>query len=198
MMSNIVVEFLKKNTNLIKKSQFQELYTIASPEMRVELTNFFLNAKINILPYMSFIPSYYAIGSEVITEITIPYNIKSIKTLAFDHYLNLEKIIIENGVKLIDSSAFENCISLNFIELGDNLEVINENAFLNCQDLKSIILPKSLKRLKYGVFRNCYQLKDIHYKGNKEDWARIDIDKENYRLFASKIHCLDGDYIYDN
>ena len=197
-MDNAVIEFLKKNAILIKESQFQELYSIASPDMRTELTDFFLNAKINILPYMSFIPSYYAMNSKLITEIVIPRNIKSIKDLAFDHCLSLEKIIIEDGVKLIDSSAFENCISLNFIKLGNNLEVINENAFLNCQDLKSITLPKSLKRLKYGVFRNCHQLKNIYYEGNKKDWTKIGIDKENYRLFASKIHCLDGDYIYDN
>ena len=92
-MNKAVIEFLKKNAILIKESQFQELYSIASPDMRTELTNFFLNAKINILPYISFIPSY-AMSSNLITEITIPYNIKSIKTLAFDHCLNLEKVII--------------------------------------------------------------------------------------------------------
>ena len=197
-MNKDIINYIKENSNLIKSYNFQALYIKCDLDSRPHLTEFFHNAKIDIFPYLFSIPAKFAKDLNIFTSINIPYNIKNIGIKAFEHCFFLENVNIDSGVNLIDMYVFENCISLKSIELGNSLEVIGANAFINCQELNTIKIPKTLKEIKYDIFKNCYSLKDIYYEGTIEEWKKININKRNDQLFTCTIHCIDGNYIYDN
>lgn len=196
-MNKAIISYIKENSDLIRSHNFQELYVKCDLDLRPHLTEFFHNAKIDVLPYLSFIPAKFAKDLDIFTFINIPYNIKSIGVQAFKHCQLLKNVIIDNAVYLIDVGAFEDCTSLKNIELGSNLETITNNAFGNCKNLKFIKFPKTLKNIKNNAFINCYSLKDIYYEGTIEEWKKININKRNDQLFTCTIHCIDGEYKYD-
>ena len=196
-MNKDIINYIRENLDLIKSYNFQELYIKCDFDLRPHLTEFFHNAKIDILLYLSSIPAKFAKDLDIFTFINIPYNIKSIGIQAFEHCFFLKSVNIDNGVNLIDMYAFENCTSLKNIELGNSLEVISANAFINCIELNTIKIPKTLKEIKCNIFKNCYSLKDIYYEGTIEEWKKININKGNDQLFTCAIHCIDGDYNYD-
>lgn len=174
-MNKYIINYIRENLDLIKSYNFQELYIKCDFDLRPHLTEFFHNAKIDILLYLSSIPAKFAKDLDIFTFINIPYNIKSIGIQAFGNCFFLKSVNIDNGVNLIDMYAFINCLKLNTIKL-----------------------PKTLKEIKHNIFENCINLKDIHYEGTIEEWKKININERNDQLFTCTIHCIDGDYNYDN
>ncbi len=100
---------------------------------------------------------------------------------------SLETIILEEGVETLGYAAFFDCRALKNIVLPDSLKSIGMNAFGNCPELESLVIPASVKNIdEYILFET--KVKDIYYKGTQEQWAEIDISKDNDILNAATIH----------
>lgn len=87
--------------------------------------------------------------------VTLPDNIKRIKSDVFFNRENLKRIKLPDGLKTIDASAFEDCIALESVTVPDSLTKIDPSAFSGCVSLKTVIAsetwkkahPKLLKRI---------------------------------------------------
>lgn len=80
--------------------------------------------------------------SSIITSISIPGTITTIKNGAFSGLINLKtlKYPDQNNIKTIGDNAFENCVSLESFSAGKHLEAISNSAFINCSSLESVYL----------------------------------------------------------
>lgn len=114
----------------------KNLKSITIPESIVEmgmenfafcsnLTNCFLKAKINVLPYLTFK------GCE-----------------------KLESIKLPEGITTIGDQAFSKCFKLSTVELPSTLESIGFLAFSECELLKNITLPPNLVSIGEYAFVN--------------------------------------------
>ena len=84
-------------------------------------------------------PLYYAdklyVDGGLVTEITIPSGVQTIKPNAFCGYVSLTKVTIPDSVTSIGSGAFRYCSSLASISIPDSVESIGSYAFSNCSNL---------------------------------------------------------------
>ena len=92
---------------------------------------------------------------------TIPSNITSIESNAFENNSILKKIIIPNSVEQIGSGAFSNCTSLEKIVIPNSVSEIRENAFCGCKSLQEVIIPSSVYEINSCLFSSCSSLKVI-------------------------------------
>ena len=82
--------------------------------------------------------------------------------------------------------------------IPESVSYIRYHAFSYCEKLKEIKLPNSLKIIEPHSFNSCTSLKDIYYNGTKEEWGKIEIDKNSeleWRV-GLIIHCNDGNINY--
>ena len=76
-----------------------------------------------------------------ITEITVPSDITSIGSSAFQNCRNLQTVTIGHGVERINVSAFTNCVSLTYMYLPNTINYIaNTNPFNGCSELTVVSL----------------------------------------------------------
>ena len=54
----------------------------------------------------------------------------------------------------------------------------DEKSFLGCKKLERITIPKTITEIKKDAFKDCVSLKEVFYEGNKEEWEKIKICKE--------------------
>lgn len=156
-------------------------------------TQFFYNElKVNPLDYMDYVPEVFFSHSPII-NFTIPDNIKSIKSRAFDKCRSLTTIEIPNSVidigegafqacttltsvmipdsvKIIGELAFEYCHSLERVEFGENsqLTTIGSFAYHKCQSLRTIEIPEGVVSIGDYAFADCTSLKSITFCENKQ------------------------------
>ena len=89
----------------------------------------------------------------------------------------------------LDYGAFHTCRKLKKVVLGSGITEIKSGVFGYCDGLEEIYIPSSVKKIagvytdvKYfwgHAFHHCSSLKIINYAGTEEEWAQIDIDKDN-------------------
>ena len=215
-----ILDFLRKNTQLLEEGNFDELYERAhfTPGLKISaLTTFLLEADIEPLDYLTSVPNYYMKEVKSITVTIIPDNVTSIGKKAFYGCTGLTSVTIGNSVTRIGGSAFENCISLASITIPNSVTFIGEDAFSNCISLTSITIPEGVTFISestfYGctgltsvvipgsvmvignfAFELCEGLKDIYYKGTKEEWNAINkIGYWDDGTGKYTVHCTDGD-----
>lgn len=103
-----VKRFLNDNKQLLESNNFDELYRkfqyVAA--INTPLTEILYQAGINPLEYMTKVPDFYASGSGIITEITIPGNITAIGSHAFEECISLKNVYISKSVTNIKYDAF--------------------------------------------------------------------------------------------
>ena len=215
-----ILDFLRKNTQLLEEGNFDELYerVYFTPGLKTSaLTAFLLEADIEPLDYLTSVPNHYMKGIKSITMTIIPDNVTSIGKYAFYNCTGLTSVTIGNSVTSIGGSAFENCISLTSVTIpdsvtsigdcafencssltsaviGNGVTSISESTFFDCTELTSVTIPESVTVIGSSAFGRCVGLKDIYYKGTKEQWHAI--KKVSYwddRTGKYTIHCADGD-----
>ena len=221
MISAEVKEFIEENIDLIEDNKWEEVYESIYPQLGLyhigEFTQIILEANINPLEYMDYIPYGYLYNSSDLENFTIPDHIKTIGDWAFRGCSGLMGIDIPNSVESIGDYAFQFCEGLTNIIIPDGVANIGWMAFCGCQELtnmvigngvteigsalfqdcialKSVTIPSSVVRISTNAFRGCRKLKNIHYLGTKEQWQKIDKRSRWIPRYSNKyIHCTDGD-----
>ena len=100
-----------------------------------------------------------------IFSITLPKSITQIDDEGFK-YSPFETITLPENLQSIGSSAFEGCTYLTSINFPEKLQTIGNNAFFECENLTSIIFPESLQAIGECAFYNCINLSSITLPGN--------------------------------
>ena len=108
-----------------------------------------------------------------LTELHIPDSVTVIEENAFIGCENLREIYLSASVKKIGRYAFSECSKLKAIVLPKNLEEIGPYAFSGCFSLVVVKMPSSRAKVDETVFMNC---KDIVFDW-PEDWAEKQLDK---------------------
>ena len=70
-------------------------------------------------------------------------------------------VTLPSNLKSIPSYAFQDCDLLSAIELPDSVTEIGSGAFLGCNSLTNVTLPSNLKSIPSYAFENCYSLSTI-------------------------------------
>ena len=214
-MNDYLKQYIKENLDLVDKEMYDELYSNCDKYDRADLTEFLLSCGIKPDEYMTRLPDYYLVESDIHSYHISP-TINVIESLAFGHCRELEIIYIPNSVTSIGNSAFSQCSSLTSITIGDSVTSIGdeaffccssltsitipdsvtsigEGAFFCCSSLTSITIPNSVTNIKREAFSNCARLNTISYKGTVEEWKHIDIASESFdNVLTSVVRCTDG------
>lgn len=169
------LSFIEKYKDLINSNSFEKLYDKVVIERGInnipKFTSLLLEANINPLNYMSYIPPYFLLKTYV-QNITIPSHIEKILHQSFYNCSNLEEIILPDSIKTIGMDAFCLCKNLKYIELNKNIQLIGHCAFKDISTNAKII-----------------------YKGTKEEFDKISIYNDSFE-YPAKISCLDGEIIF--
>ena len=120
-MDEQVKKFIEDNINLIEddtKESWEEIYENAclknEEHLKGKFTEVLLQAHINPLYKMNYIPNYFLSDSNI-EYFEIPPNIIKIEYWAFSNCKNLSKIIWPTSVKELGSSIFASCNKLKEI-----------------------------------------------------------------------------------
>ena len=96
-----------------------------------------------------------------LTEYTIPDNITSIGSGAFQECSKLTTITIPDSVTSIGRVAFWGCRSLTSITIPDSVTTIGDGLFWDCECLKSINIPDSVTSIGAAAFSYCTSLTSV-------------------------------------
>ena len=152
-MRDLTKVFIEQYISLITENKFEDLYRIALRESVVieDLTNSLLQADINPLEHMSYVPQeFFYKSTKSIDGFIIPNNIVDIRERAF-YETDLTEIIIPEGVQSIYTLAFA-----------------------RCKDLLFVTIPHSIDFIDRAVFTGCESLAEVRYNGTLEEWDKID------------------------
>ena len=120
-----------------------------------------LTATIILLPWTRLVILIILVQWGLISELKIPYGIKTIESSAFRKCRSLKSITIPNSVTEIETWAFEGCSSLTNITIPNSVTKIGDWAFEGCSSLTSITIPNSVTKIGSGAFRECSSLTSI-------------------------------------
>ena len=130
-----------------------------------------------------------------LTNITLPYGLKSIGYDAFLGCENLKNIILPNTVSSIGDEAFFGCKSLESIILPNKIKEIEEETFYGCSSLKSVNIPESVRTIGQSAFGLCNSLTDVYYAGSAAQWNTLNLSTYNEALTKANVHT--GAHIHD-
>lgn len=159
-------EFIENNIELIESDNFVEVYEElaydvgpgyeAQAQMVGEFTALMLEADIDPLPHLPYIPTAYLYGQNV-SYFGIPTHVDNIGNYAFQES-DLEEIVIPSNVSVIGIRAFCMCDSLKTVSIDDGCTIIGDYAFMDCENLEEIYIPKSVTTIMHNVFYGCDKL----------------------------------------
>lgn len=172
-MNSYAQKFIEKHIKLIDKDDFKTLYEESlqwedfyEGNFTPILTKTLLEANINPLEYLDYIPSYY-MYEEDITEFEIPEHIERIGDSAFEYCDKLTKITIPYNVSEVGNFVFSSCYNIVKLKI--------DNPFLKCG---------------VGAFEKFYSI--IEFGGTYEEWEHF---KERNALIdyieTNRLICVD-------
>lgn len=110
-------------------------------------------------------PTFYAhdlhINGELVTEVTIPQDITTIKYATFARCTSITKVVLHENVTAIGFYAFLTCTGINEIDLGC-VQMIDSAAFNGCYSLTRLTLPETLTEIKSGAFTAAEKILEIY------------------------------------
>lgn len=213
-------------------NQDENLLGLVIPASVTEIkSNFWFCSNLSVLKVAENNPAYKSIGNIIytkdgqtlvlaaraLTEATIPANVVTIGTGAFQTCEKLQKVTFEQGslLETIEKSAFGDCLELANISFPASLKSLGKTAFTNCRALTSVALPEGINTIFTGTFTNCMSLTEISlpstletietwtfgntklsivkYNGTKDDWKNIQKGNYNDDLDNAALICLGSD-----
>lgn len=99
-------------------------------------------------------------NNSTLTTFTLPENITTLNTGAFQSCTNLSQVTATN-LRSIGNSAFNSCANLQTVSLGNNLSYIGSSAFRYCTALSSIELGSNISYIGWSAFAYCSNLTDV-------------------------------------
>ena len=96
------------------------------------------------------------LDDELITELTIPDTIKTIKQYAFYKCTALTKLTIPDTVQTIKDYAFYGCTGLTNISIPDSVNFIGDYTFAECKNLGNVVIGgnSNLSTIGNNAFEN--------------------------------------------
>ena len=95
----------------------------------------------------------------MLQDVSIGKNVKSIGGYAFLNCYSLASITIPNGVTSISNHAFQYCYSLASITIPNGVTSISNNTFQYCNSLASITIPNGVTSISNNAFQYCYGMR---------------------------------------
>lgn len=102
----------------------------------------------------------YAFKSLPLNKITIPANVKEIRSFAFAES-KISELTLNEGLEIIGNSAFYCCNSLENIDFPDTVNQIGNYAFAGCENIKSIEIPPLVSEISDAAFASIYGIESI-------------------------------------
>ena len=103
-----VKKFIEEHIDLIEDNQWEEVYDKLKIDVRGEFTQIMLEASIDALKSLDYIPDGYLNNADI-TSFEVPKGIKRINDHAFFACRNLQEFIIPNSVEYIGAFVFGKC-----------------------------------------------------------------------------------------
>lgn len=97
----------------------------------------------------------------LLTDISLPDNLKTLPQKMFWLCTGLETIDIPDSVTYIQSEVFKGCSSLKNVKLPANLQSGGSTIFENCSSLENLVIPDKLVILGWRFCSNCENLKTV-------------------------------------
>lgn len=209
-MSPQVKKFIEENIEYINRAEFKLLYislnamwnsfssTAETSRQISEFTEVMLNAGIDPLDYLEWIPECYLYKSNTyIKNLSSNKKLNDIAANAF--YLNSVLETVNVNTEYVSRNAFCSCANLRSVRLQSTID-IELDAFGSCSALTEVELPKTLQHISIFAFDDCDNLKSIEFKGTVKDWLNVKLESNwagrSYELGTSviEIKCIDGIY----
>lgn len=184
-MTDRVKEFIERHIDKIENNEFFDLFETASTALPLyedvgDFTTCMLEANIDPLPHLPYIPTAYLYGQNV-SYFGIPTHVDNIGNFAFQES-DLEAIVIPGNVKVIGIKAFCTCESLASVTIEEGCTIIGDYAFMYCDELKEIFIPESVTTIMHDVFYNCDKLTVFCKKGSEAERYAVEYDI-NYKYY---------------
>ena len=96
-----------------------------------------------------------------LTTITIPEDVTSIGTYAFEDCRSLTSVTIPSSVTSIGDWAFLYCKNLTEVTIPTSVTTIEESVFYGCEKLTSITIPEGVLKIGYAMFQYCRSLTSV-------------------------------------
>jgi hypothetical protein len=112
-------------------------------------------------PYITNIPTS-AFSFNNLLRISLPPNLQTIDTYAFEGNSPLESVTFPNTLTTIGDSAFFQCNNLLFVTMPPTLISIGNNAFRDCSSLGKINLNNQITQIGDNVFTGCASLEYLN------------------------------------
>lgn len=145
------------------------------------------------------IPEFMCRLNKQLEKVSLPDTVEIIERGAFDTCSSLSEIQMPKNLKTIEFRAFCGCTSLRTLNFPDSLETIDKAAFYECISLQSVSFGPRLKSIERDAFSGCKNLKQVTYRGTMDQWEKIEISAPGRKpLLDNPIHCIDGDYEYED
>lgn len=112
---------------------------------------------------------YVAINSLNLNAVIISNKVINIGHSCFDSSSLLSYVSIPESVKTIKSNAFWNCHSLENINIPNSVEYIDEYTFYGCSKLKKIFIPDSVEEIGFNAFMECNELEYAYITKDLEE-----------------------------
>ena len=157
-------EVIQENLKALNNNDFTTLYKAAynkdwySGKVTTLLTELLLDAGINPLEYMTYVPDCWLYTSESVKKVTIPGNIKTVNFHAVSNNISLKELVLEDGIERIGIEAFFRNINLTKIVVPDSVTQIDKGAFMGNYSLKEIKLPSNLTTISESLCSSCQSL----------------------------------------
>lgn len=128
-------QLVKKYEQHLKNDDYDGLFAqCKDSNERKDLIEFLYNrCGIDVLPYMTSIPSKMFQNVEGISTVRIPDNITDIGERAFIGSL-ISKVVLPNTVKKLPMGLFQNCKNLHKVFIPDSVTEFAQNVFYGTPD----------------------------------------------------------------
>ncbi len=97
----------------------------------------------------------------LVTQLTIPSGVTSIKARAFSGCSELTNVTIPNSVTKIGNGAFSDCSGLTSVTIPNSVTSIEGGAFYGCIGLTNMTIPEGVTSIGASAFSGCIGLTNI-------------------------------------